>query len=125
MNDESSPLPTERRFFASLIRADVQALDSILGEDFLLIDVMTGSEITKSTLLAVLGSGQLKFETINPFEQRIRTYGETAVVTGRTQMSGRFQENPFTASSRYTYVYVKAQPQWRLVSAQGTQITGE
>ena len=124
MNDESSPLPTERRFFASLIRADVQALDSILGEDFLLIDVMTGSEITKSTLLAVLGSGQLKFETINPFEQRIRTYRETAVVTGRTQMSGRFQENPFTASSRYTYVYVKAQHQWQLVSAQGTQITG-
>ena len=123
MNDESSALPTERQFFASLIRADVQTLDSILGEDFLLIDVMTGSEITKSALLAVLGSGQLKFETIHPFEQMIRTYGETAVVTGRTQMSGRFQENPFTASSRYTHVYVKAQLQWQLVSAQGTQVT--
>jgi len=125
MNDDLSALQVERQFFASLIRADVQRLDSILGEDFLLIDVMTGSEITKSSLLAVLGSGQLKFETIDPLEQRMRTYGETAVVTGRTQMSGRFQENPFTASSRYTHVYVKAQPQWRLVSAQGTQITGE
>ena len=125
MDDESSALPTERKFFASLNRADVQTLDSILAEDFLLIDVMTGSEITKSALLAVLGSGQLKFETIDPLEQRIRTYGETAVVTGRTQMSGRFQENPFTASSRYTHVYVKAEPQWRMVSAQGTQITGE
>ena len=125
MNDDSSPLQAEQQFFASLIRADVQRLDSILGDNFLLIDVMTGSEITKSALLAVLGSGQLKFETIDPLEQRMRTYGETAVVTGRTQMSGRFQENPFTASSRYTHVYVKAQPQWRLVSAQGTQITGE
>lgn len=125
MNDDSSPLQAEQQFFASLIRADVQRLDSILGQDFLLIDVMTGSEITKSALLAVLGSGQLKFETIDPFEQRIRTYGETAVVTGRTQMSGRFQENPFTASSRYTHVYVKAEPQWRMVSAQGTRITGE
>ena len=124
MNDDLSPLQAEQQFFDSLIPADVQRLDSILGEDFLLIDVMTGSEITKSALLAVLGSGQLKFETIDPLEQRIRTYGETAVVTGRTQMSGRFQENPFTASSRYTHVYVKAQPQWRLVSAQGTQITG-
>ena len=124
MNDDLSALQAEQQFFASLIRADVQRLDSILGEDFLLIDVMTGSEITKSSLLAVLGSGQLKFETIHPFEQRIRTCGETAVVTGRTQMSGRFQENPFTASSRYTHVYVKAQFQWKLVSAQGTQITG-
>ena len=125
MNDDSSPLQAEQQFFASLIRADVQRLDSILGDDFLLIDLMTGSEITKSALLAVLGSGQLKVDTIDPLEQRMRTYGETAVVTGRTQMSGRFQENPFTASSRYTHVYVKAQPQWRLVSAQGTQITGE
>ena len=125
MNDDSTPLQAEQQFFASLIGADVKGLDSILGEDFLLIDVMTGSEITKSALLAVLGSGQLKFETIDPLEQRMRTYGETAVVTGRTQMSGRFQENPFTASSRYTHVYVKAQPQWRLVSAQGTQITVE
>ena len=125
MNDESSALPTERQFFASLIRADVQTLDSILAEDFLLIDVMTGSEITKSALLAVLGSGQLKFEAIEQIESKLRTYGKTVVVTGRTRMSGRFDERPFTASSRYTHVYVKAEPQWRMVSAQGTQITGE
>jgi hypothetical protein len=42
MNDNLSALQAEQQFFASLIRADVQRLDSILGEDFLLIDVMTG-----------------------------------------------------------------------------------
>ena len=124
MDDESSALPTERKFFASLNRADVQTLDSILAEDFLLIDVMTGSEITKSALLTVLGSGQLKFDGIEQLESRLRTYGKTAVVTGRTQMSGRFDERPFTASSRYTHVYVKDQSHWQLISAQGTQITG-
>ena len=122
MNDESSPLQAEQQFFAALIRADVKGLDSILGEDFLLIDVMTGSEITKSALLAVVGSGQLKFDAIEQLESRLRMYGETAVVTGRTQMSRRFDERPFTASSRYTHVYVKGQSQWQLVSAQGTQI---
>ena len=124
MNDDSSPLQAEQQFFASLTRADVKGLDSILGEDFLLIDVMTGSEITKSALLAVLGSGQLKFDTIDQFEPRLRIYGETAVVTGRTQMSGRFDEKPFTASSRYTHVYVRTDSQWQLVSAQGTPING-
>ena len=124
MNYESTPLQAERQFFAFLVQADVKRLDRILSEDFLLIDVMTGSEITKSALLAVLGSGQLKFETIDPFEQRIRTYGQTAVITGRTQMSGQFDAGPFTASSRYTHVYVKDQSHWQLVSAQGTQITG-
>ena len=124
MNYESTPLQAERQFFAFLVQADVKRLDRILSEDFLLIDVMTGSEVTKSALLAVLGSGQLKFDGIEQLESRFRTYGKTAVVTGRTQMSGRFDERPFTASSRYTHVYVKDQSHWQLISAQGTQITG-
>ena len=122
MHNQSDPLAAEQQFFGSLIGGDVGALDRILGDDFLLIDVMTGSEIKKPDLLAVLGSGQLKFEAIQPLESQVRLYGITAVITGRTQMSGRFGEAVFTASSRYTHVFVKEQSQWRLVSAQGTQI---
>ena len=122
MHNQSDPLAAEQQFFSSLIGGDVGALDRILGDDFLLIDVMTGSEVKKPDLLAVLGSGQLKFEAIQPVESQVRLYGITAVITGRTQMSGRFGEAVFTASSRYTHVFVKEQSQWRLMSAQGTQI---
>jgi ketosteroid isomerase-like protein len=122
MHDEPSPLAAEQQFFSSLIRGDVEALDRILGDDFLLIDVMTGSEVKKPDLLAVLRSSQLKFEALEPLESRVRLYRITAVITGRTRMSGRFGEAPFTASSRYIHVFVKEQSQWRLVSAQGTQI---
>lgn len=122
MHSQSDPLAAEQQFFSSLIGGDVWELDRILGDDFLLIDVMTGSEVKKPDLLAVLGSGQLKFEAIQPVESQVRLYGLTAVITGRTQMSGRFGETPFTASSRYTHVFVEDQGQWRLVSAQGTQI---
>lgn len=123
MHNQSDPLATEQQFFSSLIGGDVGALDRILGDDFLLIDVMTGSEMKKPDLLAVLGSGQLKFEAIEPAESQVRLHGITAVITGRTQMSGRFGEMPFTARSRYTHVFVKERNQWRLVSAQGTQIS--
>src|SRR5712692_5245341 len=122
MHDKSDPLAAERQFFSSLIDSDVESLDRILGDDFLLIDVMTGSEVKKPDLLAVLRSGQLKFEAIEPVESHVRLYGITAVITGRTQMSGRFGETPFTASSRYTHVFIREQSQWRLVTAQGTQI---
>ena len=122
MHSQSDPLAAEQQFFSSLIGGDVGSLDRILGDDFLLIDVMTGSEVKKPDLLAVLRSGQLKFEAIQPVESQVRLYGITAVITGRTQMSGRFGEMPFTANSRYTHVFVREQSQWRLVSAQGTQI---
>lgn len=122
MHDKLNPQSAEQQFFNSLIGSDVGALDRILGDDFLLIDVMTGSEVRKPDLLMVLRSGQLKFEAIEPIESQVRHYGITAVITGRTEMSGRFGETPFKASSRYTHVFVKDHDQWRLVSAQGTQI---
>jgi hypothetical protein len=122
VHNQSDPLAVEPQFFSSLIGGDVAVLDRILGDDFLLIDVMTGSEVKKTDLLAVLKSGQFKFGAIKLVESRVRLYGITAVIIGRTHMNGRFGETPFTASSRYTHVFVKEQSQWRLVSAQGTQV---
>jgi ketosteroid isomerase-like protein len=122
MSDERGPLAAEQQFFSSLIAGDVKTLDRVLGDDFLLIDVTTGSEIPRSDLLGVIRSGQLKFASIEQIGSRLRLYGTTAVITGRTQMSGQFGKMPFATSSRYTHVYVKGQDHWRLVSAQGTQI---
>ena len=122
MKDEEEPMAAERAFFKALVEANPEDLDRILADDFLLIDVMGGSEITKDALMAILGSGQLKFESIEPSEPRIRLYQTTAVITGLTRMSGRFGETPFMVRSRYTHVYVEQHGRWRLVSAQGTQV---
>ena len=115
-------LDTDRQFFSALIAADARALDRILAEDFLLIDVMDGSEISKPTFLVAIGSGQIKFESIEPAENRVRLYQTTAIITGRTQMAGLIGHTPFAASSRYTHVFVDQQGEWRLATAQGTQI---
>src|SRR4030095_342431 len=66
MSGNLDPLAVDRQFFTSLVEADFQALDRLLARDFMLIDVMSGSEITKSSLLAALGSGQVKFARIAP-----------------------------------------------------------
>ena len=60
--------------------------------------------------------------TLLPAEQRVRRYQATIVITGRTRMKGRLGDAPFSASSRYTHVYVEQQGEWRLVAAQGTPI---
>ena len=118
-----NPLAAEKRFFDALIAGDAQALDHILADDFILIDVMSGSEITKPAFLAAIGSGQVKFEAIEPAENRVRLYQTTAIITGRTQMKGRLGDAPFAATSRYTHVFVSLQNEWRLATAQGTPIT--
>lgn len=74
-------LSLERRFFNGLI-ANVEAVEHLLADDSLLIDVLSGSEVTKSELLTALRSGQLKFEKIKPLGSRVRFYDDTALVTG-------------------------------------------
>jgi ketosteroid isomerase-like protein len=122
MNAEAESLAAEDRFFATLLEGDTEGLDRVLADDFILIDVMTGSEIPKPSLLAVVGAGQLKFDIIERADHLVRIYQTTAVITGRTRMKGQFAGTSFATSSRYTHVYVEQQGEWRLVAAQGTQI---
>ena len=91
MNAELDPLVADRHFFASLIDANLPALDQILADDFILIDVMSGSEITKSSLLAVMGSGQVRFESIEPGDNLMRPYTDDCRRPGRTRMKGRLE----------------------------------
>lgn len=122
MSDALNPLATEQTFFAALIAGNVSALGELLADEFTLVDVMRGMEISKPALLAALAAGQVKFEAITPSETRVRNFGPTIIVNGRTEMRGQAGEEVFTMHSRYTHVYVEQQGRLRLASAQGTPI---
>jgi hypothetical protein len=125
MEEAADPLAAERAFFTALAEAGREALDRVLADDFLLIDVMRGAEITKAALLAVLGSGQIRFQVIEPAAQRVRRYQATAVVTGRTRLSGQFGGAPFAALSPYAHGNIEQHGRRRLVAAQGMPIAAE
>jgi Domain of unknown function (DUF4440) len=123
MDSQTEVLAAEDRFFQALLQADAVNLTTVLTSDFLLIDVLTGSEIPGSVLVDLVGSRQLRFESVNRIDARVRLYNGAAVVTGQTRMQGRYEEQRFEAHSRYTHVYVQGSDGWRLASAQGTPIS--
>ena len=122
MPETRAVLEAEDRFFAALLAVDRAGLERVLAPDFLLVDVMTGSEIPRDILVDAVGSRQLVFETIGRSGGRVRHYGNTAIVIGETRMRGRYGEQSFAAESRYTHVYVRDEGGWLLVTAQGTPI---
>ncbi len=124
MAREQAIIATDDQFFTALLKADGASLDRLLVDDFMLVDVLSGSEIEKAMLVPVVGSRQLTFEEIeaDASARRVRLYGLTAVVTGRTRMSGRYAGTPWSARSRYTHVFVEEEGAWRMASAQGTPI---
>ena len=65
----------EGRFFTALLGADGEALDAVLTPDFVLVDVMTGSEIPGAGLRELVAARQLVFESIERIDFRVRAYG--------------------------------------------------
>ena len=125
LTTESAALKTEDDFFAALSSGDRRALEGVVADDCLLIDVLSGSEVPRTVFVEAVGSRRLVFESIERLGARVRLYGGTAVVTGETRMIGRFDGQSFRVHSRYTHVYVEQHGRWRLVAAQGTPIASE
>jgi ketosteroid isomerase-like protein len=120
--NKQNPEVVEREFFRALIEANSAALERLLTDDCLLIDVMSGSEVTRAQLIDSVTSGRLQFDEINRIDYRVRPYGLLAIVTGQTEMIGSFDGQTFNVPSRYTHVFVDQGYGWRMATAQGTQI---
>lgn len=121
MRTQEEILQLDKTFFSALMRAETGVLDSILAEDFSLAD-LGGGLMSKASLTQAVGSGKLRFEAIKPVEAAVRFYGRTAIVTGRTEMHGNFEQTPFAVQSRYTHVYVEQEGKLYFAAAQGTPI---
>ena len=119
---KQNPEVADQEFFKALIEADQVALDRLLADDFVLIDVLTGSEVSKAALLEAVVAAGLRFEEINRVDFRVRIYGAVAVITGQTEIMGDFNGRRFEVDSRYTHVFEEQLGSWRMVAAQGTQI---
>src|SRR4051812_29800102 len=122
MTTEQTPDAIDARFFAALLGADTETLASVLTDDFLIVDVFTGSVAPKPVLLDAIGQAALRFTAIDVVERSIRTYADAAIVVGQTQMAGEFGGAPFEVHSRYTHVYVRSHGTWQMAAAQGTRI---
>lgn len=86
---------------------------------------MRGDVTGRADFLAAVSAQDVTFHRIDPADRNVRRYGATAVVTGRTQMSGSAGDAEFTVASPYTHVFVDTGTAgWQLVSAQGTPIAG-
>src|SRR5207302_9835240 len=102
MQDATDPISVDHQFFDALVASGIDVLSRLLADDFILVDLMRGSEITKASLLQAIEAGAIKFESIETLEARARRYASTAIVVGRTRMRIRAGADTVEVKSRYT-----------------------
>ncbi len=108
----------------ALAKSDVAALDRIVGEDLVYVSPV-GKVQTKADIVADLKSGALKVSSIVQGDEKVRIYGNTAVVNYLT--TSKFKDNGLVYDNqiRSTSVYVKRHGRWELVSQQMTRVPAQ
>lgn len=101
----------------AIVRKDRPAIEGNMAEDFRQID-RAGNVETKASFVEGLVSPDLQIDPYTVEDFDVRLYGDVALLSGRTRMTGKYQGKPFTSHYRYIDIYVKRDGAWKIVSVQ-------
>jgi uncharacterized protein (DUF885 family)/ketosteroid isomerase-like protein len=111
----------ERRRFAAMVAQDVAALEPMLAPE--LRYVHSNAEVEgKAQFLETIGSGRLRYLSIDVRELDVRRHGDAAIITGLISARGASSSGPVDLELRYTDAYVNRDGRWQLFAWQSTRI---
>lgn len=105
----------------AIVAKDRAGIAANMCDDFRQIGP-SGEVENRESFVRDLMSTELQIDpyTVEDFE--IRFYGEVALLSGRTRMTGRYAGAAFTSHYRYIDVYVRSGGRWKVCSVQTTRI---
>lgn len=111
----------EEELAAAWVNGDQEFIERILSDDWSVIDP-TGRVLTKAEVLQEAFTGERTVTEGKIDEVNVRDFGDWAIVTGRTRMSGSYQGEEMTVVLRFTDVFVRTSGEWKCIASQGTFI---
>ena len=118
---EKDVLALEDRRVQAMIRQDFAALEALL-HDQLIYTHSSASVDTKASWLDAMKSGRTKYKSANISEQKVRIYGDTALVAGRAEMQVEVGGQAKTLRLRFLNAWTKTPQGWKFVAWQSTPL---
>jgi len=114
-----------REVEAALCRAfeinDAQPLKKYLDPTFTLTS--SRGEVTDYRQnIDEVASGEPRYEVFRNHDQKLRLYGDAAIVTGITTIKATVQGKPFAADFQYTDTYVRRNGHWLLAASHASKL---
>jgi len=103
----------------ALVRADMATLNRLTPDDYTFID-RRGNFLDKKEALGRVKSGQAKMISMTSFDLKVRLYGNTAIVTGRTDVKATMNGRDNSGTVLFTRVYVRRGGRWDSVAYEQT-----
>ena len=109
----------DTEYQAAVKKNDVETMDRILSDDFVLVTGL-GKIYTKADLLGEARSKSTVYEHQEDSEQKVRVWGDTAVVTALLWAQGTEGGKAFDYKLWFSDTYVRTPAGWRYVFAQAS-----
>jgi ketosteroid isomerase-like protein len=123
--DEEFFKQLEREVFDAFeLPGDAEAIDRLYSEDFLSINADASYSNKQDAVEMVEAARPPVVEEIINDETRVRQFGNTAVITGRSKYVST-EGDLGTVVVRHTMIWVKEDDRWQMVGWQGTALPGE
>lgn len=101
----------------AIVRKDSTAIEANMSDDFRQIDGR-GNVETRASFVEGLLSPQLTIDPYTVEDLDVRLYGDVALLSGRTRMSGSYDGVRFASHYRYIDIYARTNGVWKIVSVQ-------
>ena len=120
VEEQLKKLETDRA--AAVVKGDVATLEKQTSDDYTLIN-MNGQMSDKSQMVNAFKSGQTKLTSDEVSDMKVRVYGNTAVITGKADVTGTLGGKDADGQIMFTRVYVKKGGNWQSVAFQQTRVS--
>ncbi len=111
----------ERDRAAAVVKADVATLEGLISDDYIFINA-NGQMSNKAETMNNIKTGVIKLTSNEVSDMKVRVYGDTAVVTGKSTAKGTLAGRELKGPVMFTRVYVKKNGKWQSVAFQQTRI---
>jgi len=114
---EKDILALEDKRYAAMIARDEAALAACFSDDLLYVH-SSGLVDTKASYIAAIKAGKFRYRKCDRFEEKVRFYGDTALVTGRAVFEADVEGTPRTLRLRFLDVWARSGADWKFVGWQ-------
>jgi ketosteroid isomerase-like protein len=118
-DDEKAVAALDTEYQAAVKTNDVATMSRILADDFVLITGL-GKTYTKADLLNEARSKRMVYEHQEDSAQKVRVWGDTAVVTALLWAKGTEDGKAFEYKLWFSDTYVRTPTGWRYVFGQAS-----
>src|SRR5262249_8717926 len=118
-DDITTVAALDTEYQAAVKRNDATTMDRILADDFVLLNG-PGQTFTKADLLKSAREKTSIYEKQDEIEQKVRVWGDTAVVTALLWLKGTSGGTPFERKLWFSDTYVRTPGGWKYVLGQAS-----